>query len=48
MAGGSQGNKVNLNTTKCSVIVVKCVDCVGKKKDNSPECGNNETTQIIH
>lgn len=39
--------RLNLNSTKCSVTVVKCMDCVGKKKD-SPECGSNETAQIIH
>lgn len=35
-------------SAKCSVTVVKCMDCVGKEKHNSPECGNNETAQIIH
>lgn len=48
MVGESQGNKENLNTTKCSVTVVKCMARVGKKKYNGPECGNNETAQIIH
>lgn len=48
---------MNLNATKCSVTVVKRVDCVGKKKDKAQSVlAKRKTTaqsvgtaaQIIH
>lgn len=46
MVGVQRGNKMNLNTKKCSVTVVKSIAQVCKMENNVPECRSNKTVQI--